>query len=208
MQTIRCRCNGSSGTNCYWCEGSGWVKDTVKLPSEGAGSIKTKSFVRPPKTKVKKEFKEIIIEEKKQKIEIPKIVKPKISLTEQIEKLRNEIQLNDINKLEKASIIYLRNKIIGLNKNINDFKYKQTNKRKKVFYGLKQDMDQLVEEFEKNFNIQGEGGDNYYLINKVVNNSRIEISNNARNKSTKSLTLSYKFKTVFDNIKEKLKLDK
>lgn len=99
MANKRCCCNGSRGTDCDWCQGSGWVTES-----------KAKQVEIEKKPIIKKVFTVVENKVKEQKRNKPSFVKPKKTFDQRVLDLKKQVNQTDTNILDE-SIDYLRKKI-------------------------------------------------------------------------------------------------
>lgn len=197
MAKKRCHCNGSRGTDCDWCQGSGWVTESIKL---NVTPSKAKQVDIDKKPIIKKVFTVVDNKVKEQKKNKPSILKPKKTFDQRVLDLKKEVNQTDTNILEE-SIDYLRKKIFELRDDLDRIQSRVTKKQRRHFNKIKSETEDIIKQFEKKFIYKKT---NVKQTNKVEKKTKLDAEKQHTNKSSLP-TLSSKFKELFDNLKEKIR---
>jgi predicted Rdx family selenoprotein len=195
MEKKRCHCNGSRGTDCDWCQGSGWVTKKISLT---IGKSKGKIEVEP--IMIRKEFEiknNVAVEVKKNDSQTSK---KKKTFDARIAELKRELKHSDEDLLDE-SISYLKKRIDILVEDLKRVEKRVTKKQRRHFDKIMKQAEEIKAIFLKKFN----------PLEKRINTSKKELEFEAKSKNNlhKSPqthpTLYSKFAQLFDKLKNNLK---
>jgi hypothetical protein len=133
MERKKCHCNGSRGTDCDWCGGSGWKKPR-------------KNIIYKKNNEIKESVNKDDVKEINKKVN-EKINKNK-NYIERLETLKSEI-LEINTSFEIESYIYIKKRIIKFNKELNEIKNRISKNEKKLFEDIKNKTEKLIAMLEK-----------------------------------------------------------
>jgi hypothetical protein len=138
MAKIRCICNGSRGTDCDYCAGSGWITERINIGNTPP--------LNPPRQKptVYRPVESLQGSTNKNKR------RQKNSFDQRLVELRTAINTTQAKSLE-GSIIYLRNKIKKLYSDIRKLEPKVTKRQRKHFNKICKHSIELIHLFDKKF---------------------------------------------------------
>jgi len=150
----RCHCNGSRGTDCDWCGGSGWKTDAVRLDISHLNEPNNKKSPLPLSDK--KTHKISVLDQnavsKKKPNFLENINKPKDQKKTVEERIKDfNLSLNNINEVSDETISYLRKKIYELNAEVILMGKKIPKKKKNYIKLIKTQCNRLIIDFERKF---------------------------------------------------------
>jgi len=146
MSSKRCHCNGSRGTDCDWCQGSGWVTKNKRLSTaiSNVGTSKQEKK-KPVIKKVFQIFGSKANEGKKINLQP---IKAKKTLSQRICALELDLKNDDI---LKESAEYFRLKIQTLISDLERIETGITKKQRGHYKKLKAKSVQIRNRFEEKF---------------------------------------------------------
>ena len=127
MERKKCHCNGSRGTDCDWCGGSGWKKQKKTITWKKNNEINEKEIIDISNDKNDNKKKNYI---------------------ERLEILKSDI-LEINTSFEISSYLYLKKRIIKFNNELNKIKNRVSKNEKKLFEDIKTKTEKLIDILEK-----------------------------------------------------------
>jgi hypothetical protein len=203
MSIKKCHCNGSRGTDCDWCQGTGLVTDTIKSNDYPKTIINESINQKNIERKVFKVINNVVVEERG----TPNNLAPQKSFLVRIKELRIEVNQSE-KKLLEESIKYLKRKVYKLKADLDEIENRVHKKKKNKFNEIKAQAEAIIKQFEQKYNSKNLGKPHINnSINKQAHTTEKSKGTKIENKKMKSnsSSLASKFSEVFENLKKKLK---
>lgn len=192
MKRQKCHCNGSRGTDCDWCQGSGWKTGTKRISYEIPNNEADNTKIKTPIEKGDQNKKGV-------EQSYTNTSNRRLSIIKRFDDILAEINLIGPNE-SKDLINQIREKIDDL---LEDLK-----KLGRVWpVNDKSNFNKLVDKYKsiKNcFRIKFENKKEKQKKAKAINKPTIPKKTKQKNKS-KPPTLADKFNPIFENLKNKMK---